>query len=85
MFLQNDQIADDQLIPRLQAITKTNSTADIYVRGDRATNYGRVMEIMGLVSAAGFDKVSLITEPTQSGGTPTPPLPPNQTSPPKRP
>jgi biopolymer transport protein TolR len=85
MFLQNDQIADDQLVPRLQAITKANSNADIYVRGDRATNYGRVMEIMGMVSAAGFDKVSLITEPTQSGGTPTPPLPPNQTSPPKRP
>jgi biopolymer transport protein TolR len=84
MFLQNDQIADDQLIPRLQAITKTNPNADIYVRGDRATNYGRVMEIMGMVSAAGFDKVSLITEPTQSGGTPTPP-PPKQTSPPKRP
>ncbi len=85
MFLQNDQIADDQLIPRLQAITKANPNADIYVRGDRATNYGRVMEIMGLVSAAGFDKVSLITEPTQSGGTPIPPQPHTQTSPPKQP
>jgi len=90
MFMQNDQVADDQLIPRLQAVTQANPHADIYVRGDRATNYGRVMEIMGMVSAAGFDKVSLITEPTQSGATPTPPSPapappPNQTSPPKQP
>ena len=52
MFLQNDAISDDQLIPRLQAITKANPNADIYVRGDRQINYGRVMQIMGMVSAA---------------------------------
>jgi biopolymer transport protein TolR len=69
MFLQNDPIADDQLVPRLEAITKANPNADIYVRGDQAINYGRVMQIMGMVSAAGYQKVSLITEPVQSGGT----------------
>ena len=62
LFLQNSEIADDDLVPRLQAITKNNPDADIYVRGDRAINYGRVMEVMGMVSAAGFTKVSLITE-----------------------
>ncbi len=82
MFLQNDAITDDQLIPRLQAITKANPNADIYVRGDQAINYGRVMQIMGMVSAAGFDKVSLITEPTQSGATPATPT---KTGPPKQP
>jgi biopolymer transport protein TolR len=82
MFIQNDAISDDQLVPRLQAITKSNPNADIYVRGDRQINYGRVMQIMGMVSAAGFDKVSLITEPTQSGATPPAP---NQTSAPKQP
>ena len=62
LFLQNSGIEDDELVPRLQAITKNNPDADIYVRGDRAINYGRVMEVMGMVSAAGFSKVSLITE-----------------------
>jgi biopolymer transport protein TolR len=62
LFLQNSEIEDDQLVPRLQAITKNNPDADIYVRGDRAINYGRVMEVMGMVSAAGFNKVSLVTE-----------------------
>jgi biopolymer transport protein TolR len=87
MFLQNDSIADDQLIPRLQAITKANPNADIYVRGDRQINYGRVMQIMGMVSAAGFDKVSLITEPTQSGPAPASPVTtsPPLSSPPKQP
>ncbi|HYM02514.1 MAG TPA: protein TolR [Stellaceae bacterium] len=62
LFLQNSPVADDELLPRLQAITKNNPDADIYVRGDRSINYGRVMEVMGMVGAAGFTKVSLITE-----------------------
>lgn len=62
LFLQNAEVGDDELVPRLQAITKSNPDADIYVRGDRAINYGRVMEVMGMVAAAGFNKVSLITE-----------------------
>jgi biopolymer transport protein TolR len=62
LFLQNGAVGDDELVPRLQAITKNNPQADIYVRGDRAINYGRVMEVMGMVSAAGFTKVSLVTE-----------------------
>jgi biopolymer transport protein TolR len=62
LFLQNSEVADDDLVPRLQAITKNNPQADIYVRGDHAISYGRVMEVMGMVGAAGFTKVSLITE-----------------------
>jgi biopolymer transport protein TolR len=62
LFLQNSPVEDDELVPRLQAITKNNPETDIYVRGDRAIEYGRVMEVMGMVSSAGFAKVSLITE-----------------------
>ena len=36
--------------------------ATIYVRGDRTINYGRILEVMGLVGSAGFNKVSLIAE-----------------------
>jgi biopolymer transport protein TolR len=68
LFLQNTEVGDDELVPRLQAITKNNPEADIYVRGDRNINYGRVMEVMGLVSAAGFTKVSLITEQARDKG-----------------
>ena len=62
LFLQNGMIEDDDLAPRLQAISKNNPNVDIYVRGDQAISYGRVMQVMGLISAAGFTKVSLITE-----------------------
>ena len=62
LFLQETEIEAEALVPRLQAITQNNPTASIYVRGDRAINYGRVLEVMSLISAAGFTKVSLIAE-----------------------
>ena len=68
-YLQNAEIASDQLVPRLQAITNNNPTASIYVRGDRNVNYGCVLSTMGLIRAAGFSKVSLVAEQPKSDTT----------------
>ena len=62
IYIQETEVADEQLAPRLQAITNNNPQATIYVRGDKAIQYGRVMEVMGMIGAAGFSKVSLIAE-----------------------
>jgi biopolymer transport protein TolR len=61
-YLQNSPIGLDQLVARLQAITNNNPDANIYVRGDQAVNYGRVLQVMGLISTAGFTKVALVAE-----------------------
>ncbi|MFN9094629.1 MAG: ExbD/TolR family protein, partial [Alphaproteobacteria bacterium] len=34
----------------------------IFVRGDRAISYGRVMEVMGTIAGAGFTRVALLAE-----------------------
>ncbi|MDP6572709.1 MAG: protein TolR [Rhodospirillales bacterium] len=62
VFLQETELALDTLNPRLVAITGNNPDARIFVRGDRAIDYGRVMEVMGTVNAAGYRRVALITE-----------------------
>jgi len=62
IYIQESEIATDDLVAKLQAITGNNPDAVLYVRGDRALNYGRVLEVMSLVSAAGFRKVSLVAE-----------------------
>jgi biopolymer transport protein TolR len=62
LFIQETEVADEALVPRLKAITNNNPQASIYVRGDKTINYGRVMQVMGLVGSAGFTKVSLIAE-----------------------
>ena len=43
IYLQNAAIADDQLGPQLRRSPRTIPMPSIYVRGDRAINYGRVM------------------------------------------
>ncbi|HAK63017.1 MAG TPA: protein TolR [Alphaproteobacteria bacterium] len=62
IFLQNTAIELDELVARLQAITENKPDTRIYVRGDHAIDYGRVMQVMGRITSAGFTKVALITE-----------------------
>ncbi len=61
IFIQDTEIGLDALVPRLMAITNNNPDVRIFIRGDRSINYGRVMEVMGIINAAGFRKVALIT------------------------
>src|SRR4030081_309001 len=73
VYIQEASVAVDSLVPKLQAITGANPDAVIYVRGDKEINYGRVLEVMSLVSSAGFRKVSLVAEapkgrPARGGG-----------------
>jgi biopolymer transport protein TolR len=62
IFLQETQVELDALAPRLEAITANKPETTIYVRGDKSIAYGRIMEVMGTVNAAGFTKVALIAE-----------------------
>ena len=62
IFIQETSVPIESLVARLQSITGSNPDAVLYVRGDKEINYGRVLEVMSLISAAGFRKVSLVAE-----------------------
>ncbi len=62
IFLQESLIPMENLTARLEAVTGQNENARIFVRGDKAIEYGQVMALMGNISAAGFRKVSLLAE-----------------------
>jgi len=72
IFLQETEIDLPTLVARLQAITGNKPDSRIFVRGDRAVNYGRVVEVMGTLSSAGFSRVALLAELPQSGASPAP-------------
>ena len=67
VFLQNSEIAVDDLVPKLKAVTEARGGLEerIFVRGDRRVDYGTVMRVMGRLSAAGFRRVALVTEVEQ--------------------
>ena len=73
IFIQETSVPIDDLVSKLQAITGANPDAVLYVRGDKDINYGRVLEVMSLISNAGFRKVSLVAEAPKGGTPPKPP------------
>ncbi len=61
VFLQETEISAEELIPKLQAIAKNGYEERLYVRGDKATDYGTVMRLMGALNQAGYKKIGLVT------------------------
>ncbi len=62
IFLQKEQVPEAALIDRLTAIASNGYNQRIFVRGDTAVNYGKVMEVMGVLAAAGFTHIGLVTD-----------------------
>ena len=61
IFLQETEITAEELVPKLQAIAKNGYDERLYVRGDKATDYGIVMRLMGLLNQAGYKRIGLVT------------------------
>lgn len=66
IYLQETLVTQEVLIARMLAISNNLTSRRIFVRGDRLVNYGKVMEVMGGLNAAGFNKVALVTEAPSS-------------------
>ncbi|WP_018700413.1 protein TolR [Amorphus coralli] len=62
VFLQDSEIAIDDLVPRLTAIAQNGYDERIYVRGDQDVGYGSIMRVMGRLNSAGFKRIGLVTE-----------------------
>ena len=64
IFLQNTEIAADDLVAKMQAVAEARGgkEARVYVRGDKKVDYGTMMRVMGRLSSAGFTRVALVTE-----------------------
>ncbi len=63
VYLQ-ETVVDLQSLPaQMQAVAGANPDLRVFVRGDRAIDYGRVMAVVGTLQAAGYRRVALITEP----------------------
>ena len=62
IFLQETEVQLGELVPKLMAISERRKDMRSCVRADTELAYGRVMEVMGTVNRAGFNKVALVTK-----------------------
>jgi biopolymer transport protein TolR len=62
IYLNDTKMALPQLTRKLQAIALQRPDRQIFVRADEAVPYGRVMQTMAAIKAAGIENVSMVTE-----------------------
>ena len=65
IFIDEDPVTEAQLTAELTARGVNGAEDRIFLRGDTSANYGAVMRVMGLLSAGGYTKIGLITQPEQ--------------------
>jgi biopolymer transport protein TolR len=67
IFINDTEVAMNELIPKLKAITDARGGFDerIFMRADKKADYGTVARVMGQLSGAGFKHLALVTEVEQ--------------------
>jgi biopolymer transport protein TolR len=71
VYLQNTEIALEELVPKLKAIIDARGSGAeerIFVRGDQKLAYGTVLKVMAQITAAGYQRVALVSEFEQGQG-----------------
>lgn len=86
IYLGDSEVMLPELVTKLQAMAQNNPDRRIFVRGDKAINYGLVVQVMGTITQGGFTKVALLAEQPSlpapgaeqpaPAGTPAPAAPP---------
>ncbi len=65
VFIDKTEIALGDLAAKLQALAKNGNEEQLMVRGDTNVPYGAIMEVMGVLNAAGYSKIGLVTSPAE--------------------
>ncbi len=62
IYFMDQAIKVEELVEKIKTASKDGFDERIYLRGAKTVNYGRVAEVMSLITSAGFKKVALVTE-----------------------
>ena len=62
IFVQDTEVSLEKLIPKLISISKNRNDRKIFIRADKVLSYGKVVEVMAIITSAGFNKIALVTD-----------------------
>ncbi len=63
MYVGETKVDQSKMQSMLTAIAAEAPDRRVYIRADQALDYGKVMQVMAIVSGSGFTKIALISEP----------------------
>jgi biopolymer transport protein TolR len=66
VFVMDQPVPVEQLADKLKEVAKSGFDERIYVRGANQVNYGRIAEVMSIITTAGYKKVALVTDPSKN-------------------
>jgi biopolymer transport protein TolR len=79
VFLGETQYSLPELSQKLKAVYEQKPDQRVFMRGDKAIDYGKMMEVMGVVIDSGFRQLGLLGE--QGGAGPPAGVKPGTTAP----
>ncbi|WP_198411853.1 ExbD/TolR family protein [Microvirga flavescens] len=65
VFLDEAELQDQAIVGKLAEVSKKGFEERVFIRADKKVDYGRVAQVMSIVSTAGYTRVALVTEPDQ--------------------
>ena len=63
LYLDRSPITRDELVARMRAVAAEDPETAILVRGDEGVEYGKIMEVMRILSDANLTKLAMATSP----------------------
>lgn len=66
VFVMDEPVQVTELADKLKEAATSGADERIYVRGANQVNYGRIAEVMSIITAAGYKKVALVTDPNKN-------------------
>jgi biopolymer transport protein TolR len=64
LHIRNEQVTSETFVARLTALRAEEGDAVVYVRADKKNSYGAVMELLSRVGEGGYQRVSLLSQPS---------------------
>ena len=62
IYVQDTEISLEKLIPKLISISKNRNDRKIFIRADEVLSYGKVVEVIAIITSAGFNKIALVND-----------------------
>jgi biopolymer transport protein TolR len=63
LYIRDAQVAPEAFVGRLASLRAEEGDAVVYVRADKKSAYGAVMELLSRVGEGGYQRVSLLSQP----------------------
>ena len=72
LYVRDEPVSREGLVARLIGLRAQEGDAVVYVRADKNSAYGDVMDVLGRVGESGYGRVSLLSQPKPKDGAAAP-------------